>query len=136
MEVQEFLTEFIHWVKKQREILAVVLVGSYARGTAKPDSDIDLVIITNDPKAYLDNGDWMKIFGEIREIKNEDFKFVQARRVFYQNGLEVEYGITTPEWVNTNPVDLGTKKVITAGAKILYDKDGVLKSLFNVLGIK
>jgi UTP:GlnB (protein PII) uridylyltransferase len=34
------------WARAQKNILAVALVGSYARKTARPASDIDLVMLT------------------------------------------------------------------------------------------
>lgn len=128
-DVKQFIAEFIKWAESQKEILGVLLVGSYARNSAKPESDIDLVIITDQPEIYLEDERWIKGFGEVKEITKEDYKMVQVRRVFYSNGLEVEYGITTKEWAKINPVDSGTEKVISDGAKILLDKNGILKLL-------
>lgn len=133
-DVNQFLSKFTEWANGQEEILAVALVGSHARGLARPDSDVDLVIITDKPETYLNSDQWVKNFGEVKELKKEDYKLVQARRVLYQNGLEVEYGITTSEWAKTDPVDPGTKRVITDGLKILYDKNGILKSLLDAVG--
>ncbi len=132
-EVDLFLENFKQWATSQDNIETVALVGSYTKGAAKPDSDIDLVIITNDPKSLLKDALWLKNFGQIKEIKNEDWGLVQSLRVFYNNGLEVEFGITTLEWAKTNPVDPGTKRVISNGVKIIYDKNGILQSLLNTL---
>lgn len=132
-KAEKFLLDFTIWIKRQSEILAVALVGSYARGDEKSDSDIDLVIITDNTKVYLDDDRWAENFGRVTELKKEDYQLVQERRVFYDNGLEVEYGITTPEWVKIDPVEPGTRKVITDGAKILYDKSGILQNLFRFL---
>lgn len=106
-----------------------MLVGSYARNSAKPDSDIDLVIITDQPEIYLGVDRWIKGFGEVTEIIKEDYKMLQVKRVFYDNGLEVEYGITTSGWAKADPIDSGTKRVVTNGAKILFDREDVLKLL-------
>ncbi len=131
MNTQQFIAEFTRWAEVQDEILGVLLVGSYARNSAKPDSDIDLVIITNKPEIYLNDDRWIKNFGVVKEIRDEDYKLVQARRVFYENGLEVEYGITTKEWAKTDPIDEGTERVIKDGAKILADKSAILNKLVN-----
>lgn len=45
---QEFINNFTAWAKKEENVQTVALVGSHARGTAKPDSDIDLMIIVKD----------------------------------------------------------------------------------------
>lgn len=133
-DVNQFLTKFTEWAKNQEEILTVALAGSHARGVARTDSDVDLVIITDKPETYLNSDQWVKNFGEIKGLRKEDYKLVQARRVFYQNGLEVEYGITTSGWAKTDPVDPGTKRVINGGLKILYDKNGILKPLLDAVG--
>ncbi len=42
-------------------VVAVGLVGSYARDTAGPTSDVDLVVLTDDPAAMLGSGDWFRL---------------------------------------------------------------------------
>lgn len=133
LDINQFLTKFTEWAKDQEGILAVALVGSHARGVARTDSDVDLVIIIDKPEIYLNSDQWIKTFGEVKELKKEDYKLVQARRVFYESGLEVEYGITTPEWAKTDPVDEGTRRVVTDGAKILCDKNGLLQLLLDTI---
>ncbi len=131
IDANKFITEFTKWAEGQREILGILLVGSYAKNTARPDSDIDLVIITGQPEVYLEDDKWIKGFWEVKEIIKEDYKMIQGRRVFYGNGLEVEFGITTPEWAEANPVDPGTERIVKDGAKIILDRDGVLGLLVN-----
>lgn len=53
---QRFLAELANWAASRDVVVAVALVGSYARGEARPDSDVDVVISTNDPRRCLDNG--------------------------------------------------------------------------------
>jgi len=131
--MEKIIDEIVEWVKTEEDIVALALVGSHARGTAKEDSDIDLIIITNNPEVYLDSDKWIAQFGEVEELRKEDYGLMQSRRVFYANDFEVEFGITTPEWAKKDPVDDGTKKVISDGIKILYDKNGVLGKLLTVL---
>lgn len=131
MDAKQFLEEFTKWATGQSEISGVLLVGSYARNTARLDSDIDLVIITSKPETYLENNGWIDSFGKVKEIINEDYKTVQVKRVFYKNSLEVEFGITTSEWATVDSVDEGTEKVIKNGAKILLDKERILEKLLK-----
>jgi hypothetical protein len=44
----------------------------------------------------------------------------------YQNGVEVEYGITTPDWAAI-PLDAGTREVISGGMIVLFER-GILLS--------
>lgn len=127
--VSSFLEKFIVWSKEQYEIFGVLLVGSHARGDAREDSDVDLVIVTNYPGKLLKDNQWIKAFGEVREIINGDYGLVQSKRAYFNDGLEVEFGITTSEWAKTDPIDPGTKKVISDGSKILYDKTEILNGL-------
>jgi hypothetical protein len=38
-------------------------------------------------------------------------------------------GIAEPAWAATNPVDPGTRRVVTDGLRILHDPDGRLAAL-------
>ena len=50
--VAQFLGEFTAWAATQDQVQGVALVGSYARGTATDTSDVDLVVLANDPQSY------------------------------------------------------------------------------------
>ncbi len=101
--------------------------------TATPASDVDLVIIVNDPQRSLANNQWLQHFGEVLRTSDEDWGEVQSKRVFYANGLEVEFGITARKWASTAPVDPGTKKVVEHGVRILLDRNGILDSLLRAV---
>jgi uncharacterized protein len=45
--IHEFLDAFVHWASVQEDKQAIALVGSYARGAARTDSDIDLVLLAH-----------------------------------------------------------------------------------------
>lgn len=123
MKVSSFLEAFCRWARSQPDLEAVALVGSYARGVATESSDVDLVILTPAADKYLRNRSWVSLFGEAAECREEDYGRVTSIRVFYESGLEVEYGFTTPDWADT-PVDEGTFSVVTGGMEILYDPQG------------
>ena len=44
------------WAMARPDVLAVALAGSWARDSAGPGSDVDLVVLTADPEAYLGDG--------------------------------------------------------------------------------
>jgi predicted nucleotidyltransferase len=110
--------------------VAVALVGSYARGTAKPTSDVDLVILTSCPQRYLQATGWTTAFGPVAGQAIEDWGKVTSLRVWYEGGEEVEFGITTPEWV-AHPIDEGTRKVISDGIRILFDRHDYLAAAIS-----
>ena len=49
-EIANILEQYIAIVKENYDVVAIILFGSYAKGTEHEDSDIDIAIITNDIK--------------------------------------------------------------------------------------
>jgi len=123
--VEGFLSTVVQWASAHPDIVAVALVGSYAKGAEKPTSDVDLVILTACPQQYLQAEDWATEFGQVTGHAIEDWGKVTSLRIWYESGIEVEFAITTPEWV-AHPLDEGTRRVISDGMRILYDRDGYL----------
>jgi hypothetical protein len=66
------------------------------------------------------NGDWPACFGDVQSSSIEDYGAAKSRRIFYADGLEVEFGIAAPSWTSI-PLDPGTRRVLVDGVKVLYD---------------
>lgn len=92
--IRSFLNAFVAWASAHGDVQAITLVGSYARGEARDDSDIDLVILTDQPQTYLEDLKWIDRFGTVENRQIEDYGKLTSIRTFYQNGYEVEYGLT------------------------------------------
>lgn len=133
MNVPALLEAVISWAERTRSVDAVALVGSYARGTARVDSDVDLVILSDSPE-HLFDGEWLAEFGVTESWLREDYGMVQSIRVVYVYGLEVEFGISRPSWANV-PLDPGTRSVVASGCRILYDPKGMLQEVEKEAGI-
>ena len=88
--VSDFLDRVTDWAAHQPTIAAVALVGSHARGAARSDSDVDLVLLCEEPHAFLAETSWIHHFGEVRTCHTEDWGMVTSLRVYYTEGLEVE----------------------------------------------
>ena len=123
--IKIFLNAFTSWASTQADILAVALVGSFARDAATETSDVDLVLLVNDPRKYVENTSWLKQFGLIEKRCTEDYGNVISLRVWYDGGHEVEYGLTTRDWVQL-PLDEGTRRVIEDGMRVLLDREALL----------
>ena len=52
-------------------IQSVIIVGSYARGTNKATSDLDLCIITMNKSKMIENSNFVKAFGEFEKKQIE-----------------------------------------------------------------
>ena len=128
--IEQFLSAVVRWASAQPDIRAVALVGSHARGAAKSTSDVDLVILTTCPRRYLEDTGWATRFGTVARQQLEDWGKVTSLRVWYQDGEEVEFGITTPDWV-AQPIDEGTRRVISGGIRVLFDREDCLASAIS-----
>ena len=128
MDVKAFLDKFSGWASLRPDIEGVGLVGSYARDVAHEESDVDLIILTKHSERYLSDPSWASAFGEVGERKVESWGRVKSLRVFYKDGLEVEYSFALPDWADI-PVDTGTHRVVRGGMKILFDPRGLLTRL-------
>ena len=112
---------------------ALLLIGSYARGEAREDSDIDLVLLTDQPNKYLDDVTFARAFGITEKIEKEYWGRVTSLRIWYQDSFEVELGVTTPDWITGRPLDSGTLRALTDGAKVLIDNIGGIEELIKTL---
>jgi Streptomycin adenylyltransferase len=128
MNVSAFLELFSHWAATQPAVQAVALVGSYARDAATEGSDVDLLILAVDVAKYIGDQSWVSQFGEVIECREEDWGQVISVRTFYNDGLEVEYGFSTPDWAEM-PMDAGSFRVVSDGMKVLYDPQDILSAV-------
>lgn len=125
VKIAGFLNAVGKWAADRPDILAVALVGSHARGQATDRSDVDLILLVDRPRRYLEKTDWLSRFGVVAKQKTEFYGSVTSLRVWYAGGPEVEYGITTREW-GADPLDEGTQRVIRDGMKVLYEREPLL----------
>ncbi|MCX5115274.1 nucleotidyltransferase domain-containing protein [Streptomyces sp. NBC_00378] len=132
-EVQEVIDRITRWATTRQDIVGLLLVGSYARNAARPDSDIDIVLLTTDQTQYFNNT-WADELALGELVRTQAWGPITERRYATTSGLEVEIGIGSPEWAKTDPVDPGTRRVVTDGARLLHDPAGVLASLIQTCG--
>jgi hypothetical protein len=130
MDISSFINEVEKWTREQDTIHALILVDSHANGGNKADSHIDLQLITTTPKLYIDNPSFVNNFGVVVQSKIEKHGIVNSIRIWYSNGLEVEFRITTPIWIST-PLEDDTRKVLSNGYKVIIDN----KNYFKKIGI-
>lgn len=132
MAIWSFLDKVKDCGEKSDLINAVVLVGSYAREEQREDSDVDLVIISTTPKLLLEDEKFISDFGKVTKTQKEDYGRVTSIRAWYEDGIEVEFGITSPLWIS-KPLDEGTLKVLKDGYRVILDKRNYFTNI-NVNG--
>ncbi len=120
-----FIREFGLWAREREDVSAVALIGSHAREQARTDSDIDLMLLVDEPKVLLEDTRWLWRFGVPVEEQIEDYGKVTSLRVWFTDGREVEFGFSTPDWA-APPLDEGSRQVINGGMIVLFEKDHLL----------
>lgn len=123
--VDALLAAAAAWARARPDVVALALVGSHARDAARPDSDVDLVVLCRDPAALLADRSWARRFGPVARETVEDWGAVTSLRVAYDGGPEVEYGLARPSWAAL-PLDPGTRRVAADGLRALHDPAGLL----------
>jgi predicted nucleotidyltransferase len=131
-QVHNFIRDFTRWTATQPDIQAVALVGSYAREAATATSDIDLVVLADEPDRFLQDTAWVEQFGTVISRKSKDYGKVISLRVEYAALPEVEFGLTTPDWAAA-PLDEGTQKVISNGMQVLFERETLLSPILTNL---
>ena len=89
-KIMESIKKYIEKISKYYKIEAIILFGSYAKGTENDDSDIDIAIITNDIKndIFDEELNLMRLRRDIdtriephliriKDYKNADTPFIQ-----------------------------------------------------------
>ncbi len=132
MLLDQFLMNLRAWAELQEDIAGVLLVGSQARGQAREDSDVDVVLLAQAPTRYLEERSYLNRFGSVTRVEEEDWGRVTSLRVWYAEGLEVEFSWTDPDWAALPP-DPGTREVVSDGARIVFDRNGLLTALLMAI---
>lgn len=118
-----------HWAKSRTDIRGVALVGSHARGQAHPDSDIDLLLLAENPHCFRDPAWLAGLDWPSARWSDEEYGAVWSRRIWLASEGQIEFSFAPLSWAEVSPLDPGTRKVVSDGCLILYDPDGLLQRL-------
>ena len=123
------------WAGGQEDILAAAVVGSWARGGARRDSDVDVVVLTDRKEWYVVDEGWIPLAlgQDAGLVRTREWGLLTERRVRLSSGLEVEFGFAASSWAATDPVDPGSAGVVVDGLEPLVDKKGLLSRLVETL---
>jgi hypothetical protein len=141
LRIEHIIRTVLVWATAQPKIRAVALVGSHARGTARQDSDIDLVLLVTDLQgfrantAWIEQIDWQARDSHPQKWQDEDYGVAWSRRIWpAADSVQVELTFAPLSWANVDPPDAGTRQIISEGCQILYDPDGLLVRLCEGIG--
>lgn len=129
--IEQIWNSTIAFCQYNLTISTVLLVGSYARNEQKEGSDIDLVIITEEKEKLIQECKWIRMYGDPKSVKIEEWGEITSIRVRYAE-YEIEFGIGEKGWIKI-PLDEGTEKVLKDGYIILYEKENSMKNVKKII---
>lgn len=125
------IDDLADWATRRDDVVAVAVVGSYARRAERMASDVDIMILAADPDE-LTNVHWfLKLRPNARLIRSMNWGPVRERRMRLASGLQVELNFATVSWA-VLPLDAGTRRVLGDGHRIIYDT-GILAAAVAAL---
>ncbi len=104
MPTEAYLNEMITRIVRQVQPLQIILFGSYARGVAGPDSDIDLLVV-------------------LPYTVNKRHSAVAIRRLLTDMPISKDIFVTTPEEIKESKTQIGSflGPALREG-KVLYEQ--------------
>lgn len=123
-----FIKQLKRFAQSDARVESTVIVGSYARNTYTDESDLDVVIVSPFKQEFLESTVFAERFGTALRAEIEYYGACTSVRVWYLNGLEVEFGFVEPSWIQT-PLDAGTRQVLGGGYLVLCDKKKYFQNL-------
>jgi hypothetical protein len=95
------------------------------------DSDMDVILLTDDPRAYIDSEAWTQGLGASAIVRTQQWGVLTERRLAMPTGLHLDVGVVLPSWADVDPLDPGTLRVVSDGIVPLYDPDHLLATLLT-----
>jgi len=118
---------FAAFAAYESKIIAAIVIGSRARSDRPADvySDLDLIVIVEDPAFFLETDGWLRRIGEFHVSFVEDtIGGAKERRVLFEVGLDVDF-VFLPESeardALRNPEAVG---ILQRGYRVVMDKGG------------
>ena len=130
------------WVESRDDIAIAALIGSWARGEARPDSDLDLMILTPVPATFRDDTtwvneiDWRSAQSELIGWEDVDYGAVWSRHIALAPFAEVEISFGLPSWADADPPDPASLQIVRGGCRVLSDPTGLFAALLTVAEAK
>ena len=137
-ETAEILTTiFSRWVQHSAGLRGLAVIGSWARGDPRPESDLDLLIVAADPEHYRLGLSWTGTIGlaaagfTIVAQETAQYGAVFSYHFKLSPKADVELSFAARSWAATNPIDTGTLRVARAGLAVIVDKDELFRRLLS-----
>jgi len=126
------------WVNARADLRGLAVCGSWARGNPRPDSDLDLIVLSSEPGLVAD----LATLGEI-DFAAAGFRVTSVRHSIYgaawswhvqlYPSAELELTIAALSWAVADPIDDGTRAVVMDALRPVVDKERLFRDLLAKL---
>jgi len=127
MTTYQTITErLIEWASSNKNVRALILIGSRARATEKADqwSDMDVILVAREISAYIETADWVERFASpLLTFTEVTFDGAYERRVLYEGFLDVDFALSEPTEFSAALEMSAVSAIFERGYWILLDKD-------------
>jgi aminoglycoside 6-adenylyltransferase len=131
-DAETLLAAVADWGRQRSDVQAVFVVGSRARTAVPADqwSDIDIVVIVDDPDAYAADPGWLAAFGRplLSFVEPTAVGGFVERRVLFESGQDVDFALVPLVAAEQIASDPGTAAVLGRGLRVLVDKAGLAEA--------
>lgn len=120
------------WARTDPGVHGLLLLGSRARTEQPADvwSDTDLIVVVDEPAAFLADGAWPARFGAVAITFIEQTGHGRReRRVLYADGTDLDAVPVALAEVRDGVSDPGALAILGKGHRVLVDKSGLFDGL-------
>lgn len=132
------IDRIVRWGEREESLFAVLVIGSQVREDHPADesSDLDLVMVVDEPGAYLESDGWLKEIGpfHISFVENT-VADERERRVLFDGALDVDFTLLSKGSVQKLESEQ-VRGILGRGCRVLIDKIGLADRLPGLLAGK
>ena len=128
------MADLRRWGRDVADVRAIAVVGSVAFDAARQGSDLDLVLLCEQPGRF---GPWLAEVPPLapaRYLLGRSWGPVTELRLRRRSGLHLDVGVAPLSWATVDPLDHGTARVLRDGVRIVHDPDQRLSMAADAAG--
>lgn len=124
-----------NWIHDNEDIRAALITSSLVNPLAPIDdfSDLDIELVFQETEYYLENKEWINLFGNVLNYYEEDSEAFQGKHamkmVQYIDGVKVDFKIYSVDQFKAEVANEKLPEDWDIGYSIIADKDQITKHL-------